>query len=170
MTERDVRPAISRIERRAIEALAVAPVMRAIERRIGRDEALALLTEVNQQEAFDRGRCLAEEYGRNGIDELVEDVAGWAAGGSMEVEVLQRTPTRFFFDVTRCPYFETYKELGLEQYGVAFSCCRDEPFARGFNPRLRLERKQTIMEGSDRCDFRYYLEEAGEKAAGRSCP
>jgi hypothetical protein len=158
-TQRDACPSISRIERRAIEAPAVARVIRALERRLGREDALTLLMEVNQHEAFDRGRCLAEESGRNGIDELVEDVAGWGAGGSMEIEVLERTPTKFFFDVTRCPYFETYRELGLEQYGVAFSCCRDEPFAKGFNPRLRLERAQTIMEGADHCDFRYHLDE-----------
>ena len=170
MTEPEMRPALTRIERRAIEARAVAPVMWAIERRIGRDEALALLTEVNQREAFERGRRLAEACGRNGIDELAEDVAGWGAGGTMEMEVLERTPTTFFFDVTRCPYFDTYRELGLEQYGVAFSCCRDEPFARGFNPRLRLVRTQTLMEGADRCDFRYHLDDAPAEAAGGFSP
>jgi len=157
MTEHDARPAISRLERRAIEAQAVAPVISAVERRIGREEALALLTEINRREAFERGRVVADAFGRNGIDELVEDVAGWGAGGSMEMEVLERTPTTYFFNVTRCPYFEKYRELGLEQLGVAFSCCRDEPFARGFNPRLRLDRTQTIMEGAEHCDFRYHL-------------
>lgn len=167
MTNAEAGKTIDRIRRRAIEARAVAPIIRAVERRIGLDEALALLMEVNRQEAFDRGRALALELGRSGIDELVEDVAGWGAGGSMEMEVLERTANTFFFDVTRCPYFEAYRELGLEQYGVAFSCCRDEAFARGFNPRLRLERTRTIMEGSDRCDFRYYLEEdEGGTAAG----
>ena len=157
MTENEARPAISRLERRAIEAQAVAPVISAIERRIGREKALALLTEINRREAFERGRVAAEAFGRNGIDELVEDVSGWGAGGSMEMEVLERTPTTYFFNVTRCPYFEKYKELGLEHLGVAFSCCRDEPFARGFNPRLQLDRTQTIMEGAEHCDFRYHL-------------
>ena len=170
MTEGELRPAIRRVERRAIEALAVAPLIRAIEKRIGRAEALALLTEVNQQEAFECGRAVAEQCGRNGIDELAEDVAGWGAGASMEMEVLERTPATFFFDVTRCPYFETYRELGLERLGVALSCCRDEPFARGFNPRLRLERTQTIMEGAGRCDFRYRLEEAERRGEGGSGP
>jgi len=157
MTEREAHSAISRIERRAIEAQAVVPVIRAVERRLGRDDALALLTEVNQQEAFERGRAVAETSDHSGINGLVEDVAGWGAGGSMEMEVLERTSTTFSFNVTRCPYFETYKKLELEQYGVAFSCCRDEPFARGFNPLLRLERTQTIMGGADHCDFRYSL-------------
>ncbi|MCP4899587.1 MAG: L-2-amino-thiazoline-4-carboxylic acid hydrolase, partial [bacterium] len=46
-----------------------------------------------------------------------------------------------------------------QEYGVGFSCCRDEPHARGFNPRLRLERTKTLMEGADHCDFRYSLED-----------
>ena len=148
---------LNRLEKRAIEALAIAPLIMAVSQRIGRDEALAILQEVNEQEAFQRGRSQAEEMGRNGIEELVDDVAGWGRGGVWEMDVLEQTPTTYFFNVTRCPYYEKYKELGLEQFGVEFSCCRDEPFARGFNPQLRLERTKTIMEGDDHCDFRYYL-------------
>ncbi len=148
---------LNRIEKRAIEALAIAPVIRAVSQRIGRNEALAMLQEVNQQEAFERGRSMAEKMTRNGIEELVDEVAGWGRGGVWEMDVLEQTPTTYFFNVTRCPYYEKYRELGLEEFGVGFSCCRDEPFARGFNPQLRLERTKTIMEGADHCDFRYYL-------------
>ena len=148
---------LNRIEKRAIEALAIAPVIRAVSERIGRDDALAILQEVNQQEAFERGRHMAAEMDRNGIEELVDEVAGWGRGGVWEMDILEQTPTTYFFNVTRCPYYEKYKELGLEEFGVGFSCCRDEPFARGFNPQLRLERTKTIMEGDEHCDFRYYL-------------
>ena len=148
---------LNRIEKRAIEALAIAPVIRAVSQRIGRDEALAILQEVNQQEAFQRGGSMAEKMDRKGIEELVDEVAGWGRGGVWEMDVLEQTSTTYFFNVTRCPYYEKYRELGLEEFGVGFSCCRDEPFARGFNPQLRLERTKTIMEGADHCDFRYYL-------------
>ena len=150
---------LNRIEKRAIEALAIAPVIRAVSQRIGWDEALAILQDVNQREAFQRGRSMAEKMERNGIEELVDEVAGWGRGGVWEMDVLERTPTTYFFNVSRCPYYEKYRELGLEEFGVGFSCCRDEPFARGFNPQLRLVRIKTIMEGSDHCDFRYYLED-----------
>ena len=150
---------LNRVEKRAIEALAIAPVIRAVSQRIGRDEALAILQEVNQQEAFQRGMNMAEEMERNGIEELVDEVDGWGRGGVWEMDVLEQTPTTYFFNVTRCPYYEKYRALGLEEFGVGFSCCRDEPFAKGFNPQLRLVRTKTIMEGSDHCDFRYYLED-----------
>jgi predicted hydrocarbon binding protein len=147
---------LTRIEKRAIEALAIAPVIRAVSQRIGRDEAMAILKEVNQQEAFQRGQNMMTQ-GQNGIDELVNDVATWGEGGIWEMDVLEQTPTTYFFNVFRCPYYEKYRELGLDEFGVELSCCRDEPFARGFNRQLKLVRTQTIMEGADYCDFRYYL-------------
>ncbi len=150
---------LCRIEKRAIEAAAIAPVMEALSRKIGKKESLEILMEVNRNEAFNRGKSIREERGSTGIKELVEDVATWGIGGDFELEILEKTAATFHFNVTRCPYFEKYRELGLLEYGVAFSCCRDVPFARGFHPQLTLERSQTIMEGADYCDFRYFLKE-----------
>ena len=149
---------LNRIEKRAIEALAIVPVIKSVSQRIGKDEALAILKKVNQQEAFQRGQNMTRKEGQNGIEELVKDVASWGEGGIWEMDVLEQTTKSYFFNVFRCPYYEKYKELGLEEFGVEFSCCRDEPFARGFNPQLKLVRTKTIMEGADCCDFRYYLQ------------
>ncbi|MHC4587637.1 MAG: L-2-amino-thiazoline-4-carboxylic acid hydrolase, partial [Planctomycetota bacterium] len=91
---------LNRIEKRAIEALAIAPVIKAVSQRIGRDEALAILEEVNQQEAFQRGSSMAEDMEQNGIEELVDEVAGWGRGGVWEMDVLEQTPTTYFFNVT----------------------------------------------------------------------
>lgn len=149
---------LNRIEKRAIEASAIAPVIREVADRVGSDEAMAILRNVNEREAFERGRSYGEALGQNGIDALVADVATWGDGGVWEMEVLEQTPTTYSFDVHRCPYYEKYLGLGLAEFGVAFSCCRDAPFARGLNANLRLERSKTIMEGADCCDFRYYLD------------
>ncbi len=148
---------LNRIEKRAIEALAIVPVIRAVSQRIGRNAALKILKEINQQEAFQRGQRAIKTENQKVMEELVEDVAGWGDGGNWEMDVLEQTPTTYFFNVFRCPYYEKYRELGLDEFGVELSCCRDEPFARGLNTQLKLVRTQTIMEGADFCDFRYYL-------------
>ena len=149
---------LNRIEKRAIEALAIVPVIEAVSQKIGKDEALKILKNVNQQEAFQRGQDMARAREPKGIEELVEEVASWGEGGIWEMDVLEQTSTTYFFNVTRCPYFEKYRDLGIEAFGVALSCCRDEPFAKGFNSQLELVRTKTIMEGADCCDFRYYLQ------------
>jgi len=149
---------ICRVEKRVIEAMAVSPLIQEIAQVIGWEEALAILRDVNQKEAFQRGQNLSIELGRNGIDELVDEVAEWGRGGEWKMDVLEKSGATYFFNVTKCPYHEKYKELGLEEFGVEFSCCREKYFARGFNSNLRLVRKKTIMEGADHCDFRNYLE------------
>ncbi len=149
---------LCRIEKRAIEALAIVPVIKAVSKRIGTQAAQEILKEVNEQEAFERGRTMMKILGQNGINELAADVASWGEGGTWEMEVLEQTSTTYFLNVLRCPYYEKYKELGIAEFGVALSCCRDEPFARGLNPKLTLLRSKTIMEGADFCDFRYYLQ------------
>ena len=148
---------LNRIEKRAIEALALAPVIRAVSRHLGREEALAIVREANQQEALQRGQRLSAESGQAAVAELVDDVATWGEGGEWEMEVIEHTSETYCFNVTRCPYHEKYRELGLEEFGEVLSCCRDAPFAEGLHPRLTLVRTQTIMEGADHCDFRYSL-------------
>ena len=125
---------LDRIEKRTIEALAIIPIIKALAERIGEAEALNILKEVNEIEAFQRGESIRRRIGNTGISELVEDVATWGIGGDLEMEVLEQTSRTYYFNITRCPYYEKYQEIGLLEYGVAFSCCRDEPFARGFHP------------------------------------
>ncbi len=137
--------------------LAIAPLIGELSKIFEKKEILAVLRDINQKEAFERGRNMATEKRDKTIEILAKDVATWGAGDVWEMEVLEQTPTTYFFNVTRCPYYEKYSELGLEEYGVELSCCRDEPFARGLNPRLKLVRTQTIMQGADVCDFRYHL-------------
>ena len=78
---------------------------------------------------------------------------------ALKLNVNPASVTEMFSKLTEegYTYYEKYNELGLAEYGVGLSCCRDEPFARGFNPNLKLVRTQTIMEGAEHCDFRYYL-------------
>ncbi|MEM7267708.1 MAG: L-2-amino-thiazoline-4-carboxylic acid hydrolase [Pseudomonadota bacterium] len=83
----------------------------------------------------------------------------WTRGGALEYEILDATETTFDFDVTRCRYAEMYREMGLGEIGHLLSCQRDGTFCEGYDPRIKMTRTQTIMQGADRCTFRYRFEE-----------
>jgi hypothetical protein len=82
----------------------------------------------------------------------------WTADGALEVTVHEATDKVFNFDVTRCKYAETYREMGLGNIGHLMSCNRDGTFCEGYDPNIKLERKQTIMAGASCCTFRYRYE------------
>ena len=78
------------------------------------------------------------------------------------IDVLKQTDTEFDFDVRRCRYAETYREMGLGPIGHLLSCNRDAAFCQGYDARLKLTRTQTLMQGASHCDFRYRLEEEAD--------
>ena len=83
----------------------------------------------------------------------------WTKGDALRIETLHQDDTRYDFNVTRCRYAEMYKEMGIAELGAVLSCNRDGAFCEGYDPKLKLERTQTIMGGATHCDFRYRMEE-----------
>lgn len=79
----------------------------------------------------------------------------------------ERTEKSYVFDVVRCRYSEMYVEMGLGEIGHLLSCQRDGTFCQGYDPRLKLTRTQTIMQGASHCDFRYDFLTDEEREAGR---
>ena len=82
----------------------------------------------------------------------------WTAEDALRTETVKTTATEFHFNVTRCRYAEMYRAMGLAELGAVLSCNRDGAFCEGYDPRLKLERTQTLMGGATHCDFRYRWE------------
>ena len=151
--------AVSLLEQRAIEAAVLGPVVRAFEQEVGQQRALEVLTRVNTEAAREYGRNLAKELGSATIADLVKVSNSWNPDGEVEEELIEQTEQTFHFNVTRCRYAEEYEKLGVRDLGTGISCCRDIGFIEGFNPKIKLVRTMTVMEGHKCCDFRYTLED-----------
>ena len=148
------QPNITHLERRKIEAGVLVPMVEAFQQAIGKDRANEIAREVIIQLARKDGAQWAQQFG----DDLqaMEKVSGvWAAGGSLGIEPIGKSPDTLDFNVTRCQYAEFYKDLGLPELGYLFHCNRDFAMVEGFSPGLALKRTQTIMQGAAHCDFRF---------------
>jgi hypothetical protein len=154
---------VERIEKRIIEAKALIPLIEELEKFLPMEAIHDLLSNQNKREAYLRGKSISANISSKTIDTLFKDVNTWGDDGEMEITFIEKTEKVLSFDVRKCPYQELYKELGIERYGVALSCCRDEAFASGLHEDLKLRRNKTLMEGSDCCDFRYTFESRTEK-------
>lgn len=154
----DALNAIGVLTRREIEARLVAPLLQAYARQMGRKQAVAILRQAIAEIARQQGEALAVQMGGCSLTHLAASLDAWKQDDAMRMEVLQQDEQRFHFNVTRCLYAEMYAELGLADLGFTLSCNRDAALVSGFNPAIRLERSQTIMEGAPYCDFRYTLQ------------
>lgn len=145
------------LKRREIEARIIAPLVERLSQEFGRDRVLEILREVIVNVARDQGKQLSLEMGGDSPVHLADSLEAWTRDNALEIEVLERSPTRLFFDVKRCRYAELYEALGIPELGEILSCSRDSALSEGFNPGLRLRRTQTILGGASCCDFRYSL-------------
>jgi hypothetical protein len=93
--------------------------------------------------------------GAPSLDSFRAILPRWTAEDALHIEVVKSTDSEFHFNVTRCRYAEMYRAMGLGELGAMLSCNRDGAFCEGYDPRLKLERTQTLMGGASHCDFRY---------------
>ena len=148
------------LEKRKIQAEVLGPVFREMVEQVGSEKAASILKEAIRKVAIEEGKHFREkaDASLSAMENCVELMELWKAGGALEMEVLQQSDTRFDFNVNRCRYAEMYREMGLQEIGPLLSCNRDGSFCEGFDPKLKLVRKQTLMEGADCCTFRYTLD------------
>ncbi len=158
------------LRRREIEARILSPVVEALAREFGRERVLDVVRRVVTGIAEAQGRELAQARGARDPAALAAALEPWTRDGALEMRLLRQTDRELHFDVTRCRYAEMYRALGLPELGAVLSCNRDFALGSGFNPRLRLRRTQTIMEGASHCDFRFTLDAAPATPADGSAP
>jgi hypothetical protein len=148
---------IPTIVKRRLQAQVIGPIYAEMAAEIGAERALQILDSAIRKAAIAEGREFAkkESEGKTSMATFIKLYEHWMADGALEVEVLEASDTRFDFDVKRCKYAETYREMGLGPIGHVLSCNRDGTFCQGYDPHISLERKQTIMDGASHCTFRY---------------
>src|SRR5207249_10348298 len=120
------------------------------------EKMLPLVRRVISYLALESGADLARQFGEASLTAFASCLDRWREGGALEIDVLEQSPERLSFNVTRCRYAEMYRALGLADLGASLSCQRDFSLVEGFNPAIRLTRTQTIMEGAPFCDFRFH--------------
>jgi hypothetical protein len=147
---------IPTLTKRKLQAQVIGPIYAEMVEHMGEEKAGAILDSAIRKAAIAEGKHFAAKAdGQTSMADFIKLYELWTADGALEMKVLEASDTTFNFDITRCRYAETYQEMGLRKIGHLLSCNRDGTFCQGYDPKITLERKQTIMEGAACCTFRY---------------
>ena len=143
--------------KRQLQAQVIGPIHAEMVAELGAEKANAILDAAVRKAAVAEGQEFARRApgGVTSMADFIKLFDLWKENGALEIEVLEASEATFNFDVTRCKYAETYKEMGLGHIGHLMSCNRDGTFCEGYDPNITLNRKHTIMAGAPRCTFRY---------------
>jgi hypothetical protein len=159
--------AIGVLTRREVEARILAPLLEALGEEFGRTHVLEITRQVIGDIARQQGKQLAVNMGGCTLVHFAASMEAWKKDDAMQMDILEQTEACFAFNVRRCRYAEMYCALGIPELGTLLSCSRDFTLIEGFNPDIRLQRTQTLMEGAEYCDFRFYLDNEGKSTHSR---
>jgi hypothetical protein len=153
---------IPTIVKRKLQAQVIGPIYAEMVEQVGEERASSILDAAIRKAAIAEGKEFARKApgGVTSMADFIKLYELWIADGALEVTVHEASEKVFNFDVTRCKYAETYHEMGLGKIGHLMSCNRDGTFCEGYDPHIKLDRKQTIMGGASCCTFRYRYETA----------
>jgi hypothetical protein len=150
---------LSMLEKRKIEAEILKEVYETLKASHGEAVAKKTIAESVHRSAIEQAKAFAAAApGGTSLKAFQDVMPLWTKGGALEIEVTEETDKAFAFNVTRCRYAETYQAMGLGEIGHLLSCNRDGAFCEGYDPKLKLARSQTIMQGASHCDFKYTYE------------
>jgi hypothetical protein len=149
------------LEQRRIEAAFAKGIYEEMAAELGAERAKAILSRAVVKLAKTTAAEMAKEGpgGQPSLEHFIALQPLWTKGDALRIDTLRKDATHYDFNVTRCRYAEMYKAMGIAEFGALLSCNRDGAFCEGYDPRLKLERTQTIMGGATHCDFRYRMEE-----------
>jgi hypothetical protein len=163
-------PVLPMIERRRIEAEMLKQVYDTLKEAHGVEVAKATVAEAVRRSSMAQAKRFAEEARAKGEGTSMASFIAlrplWTMNGALEIDIIEETPSRLSYNVTRCRYAEMYKAMGLGEIGHLLSCQRDGTFCEGYDERLKLTRTRTIMQGASHCDFRYVYEQEGDAPVG----
>lgn len=134
------------------------PAMKALQAQIGKEKFIAML-EQGLTEAAIAGMARNPAENRN--------FATWVKGlrsapplyqHALAYSVVEDSPKAFEIRVTECLWARMFREENAADIGYAGICHPDYAAATGFNPKIKLIRSKTLMQGHDCCNHRYVLE------------
>lgn len=154
----DIAP-LPMLEKRRIEAAMLKHVYDTLKDSHGDAVARQAVADAVRRSSIEQAREFAAEVGGNTSMQTFIDRQGlWRMGDALTTEVKEQSADRYVFHVTSCKYAEMYRAMGLGEIGHLLSCQRDGTFCEGYDPKLKLTRTQTIMQGASHCDFDYRYE------------
>lgn len=150
---------VSILAQRRIEAAFAKGIYEEMAASIGAEAARGIMTRAIVKLAEETGAAMAKGA-ETGVAHFASLMELWRRDDALAMDITRQDATHFDFNVTRCRYAETYRDMGLGELGAVLSCNRDGAFCGGYDKRLKLTRTQTIMGGASHCDFRYVWDEA----------
>jgi len=144
--------ATSILDATKIQARALIPVVKALEKELGKERAHAIVGKAiaDSYVAWREKRGFVEDsHPRRGED------GDNAPAFPVEEEVVEDTETAYGHNIVGCAFAQYFRSIGEPEIGALMTCGVDFAAEARMRPGWEFSRTQTLMQGAPCCDFRW---------------
>lgn len=128
---------------------------RFLQEEIGEERVIKLIKKQTEQRLKEQARKDLERLGKSDFKSYISIFRDPAMLASLTMEIIEDTDTVFEIRVTDCLSAESFLPYKAGDIGYAAVCWGDYNWASDFNPKIKLIRDKTLMQGHDCCNHKY---------------
>jgi hypothetical protein len=136
-------------------------MLKVLEREIGPEKFLPMLQKATGCVAAEQMAKSAPAPPKNTLAAFIsacfDDQYFWSH--ALTRTIVENSPRAYEMRVTKCLWSETFRSADAADLGYATICYPDYAAASAFNPKLRMVRTKTLMQGHEYCNHRWILDE-----------
>jgi len=138
------------------------PLLQNLAQRLKGIDFIEMLKAVTYERAIEDGKEAAKRSPKNDFAAFTSRnkklYSGPFYNHVLTYKIVEDTEKVFEKKITECLWAKTFREANASDIGYANHCHGDYGFVEGFNPKIRLTRTKTLMQGDDCCHFRWVWE------------
>jgi len=137
------------------------PIIKNLAKELKEDSFMEILKRAAYEAALQEGQNEAKDRPNNDF----ANFTAWARDSInfwkhfLTLDIVEDTDKAFEIKVTECLYAKTFRENDAGDIGYVTICHPDYAFCQGFNPKIKMIRTKTLMQGDDCCNHRWIWEE-----------
>jgi hypothetical protein len=136
------------------------PLLKFLSEELGRERLITLLKKHAAERGTEIGKMYAEKSGGGDFATLKKIFSPDSPNlkNALTMSITEDTANVHEIKVTECIFATTFLEAKAADLGFAAICYGDYNMASGFNPKVKMVRDKTLMQGHAYCNHRYLLE------------
>lgn len=131
---------------------------KALEKEMGQEKLLDFLKKKTQAQLFNVGQQQAKRSSDNSFQTYITTFKDPSYDKTLTKQIVEDTDKAFELKVKECIWVSVFLQAKTGEIGYAAVCYGDYAWAEGFNPKIKLIRDKTLMQGNDCCNHRYVWE------------
>jgi hypothetical protein len=135
-------------------------LIRSLAGKLDREDFVELLQRASSDAVVADARRLAESLPSNDFEAwtgtMREPNRFWTH--VLTTKVVEDTKKAFEVSITECLWAKTFREADAADLGYAMICHPDYAYCQAFNPKIRMIRTKTLMQGDECCNHRWVMD------------